>query len=62
MNDTSKKHEILPSSKSTFEWYLDNLQRIGFYGISHDEHKKLNYALATINDILNSLPVSMEDN
>jgi len=65
MNQTTNSTEvktspILASSKSTFDWYLDNLVRIGFYHISQDDYKTLHDSLESIKNILDKLEVVEE--
>ena len=48
---------ILNSSQATFQWYLDNLQRIGFYDITPEQREVLKTSIDNIEEILTSIPV-----
>lgn len=51
---------ILASSKSTFQWYLDNLERLAYYGLDMDDLTTLRESITSIENILNRLDVTPE--
>lgn len=59
--NTRELTPILPSSKSTFEWYTDNLIRLSLYGISQEDRDKLDKARADIYEIINKLPIAEKE-
>ena len=63
MNQTTistevKTSPILASSKSTFNWYLDNLTRLGYYHISTDDWNTLKSSIEAIQTIIDKLEVT----
>lgn len=48
---------ILKESQNTFQWYLDNLQRLGFYDITLKQYITLKTSIDNIEQILNSIEI-----